>query len=77
LVVSFYFQGPTTRVYVSFLRSNMVRCHMGMGWPAPSGVGGREIKALCCVVMDVMSCHVMSYRILVIVMMIMLSWCSC
>jgi len=38
---------------------------------------GREIKVLCCVVMDVMSCHVMSYRILVIVMMIMLSWCSC
>jgi hypothetical protein len=55
----------------------MVRCHMVTGWLAPSGVGGREIKVLCCVVMDVMSCHVMSYRILVIVMIIMLSWCSC
>ncbi len=60
-----------------FLRSKMVRCHMVTGWLAPSGVGGREIKVLCCVVMDVMSCHVMSYRILVIVMIIMLSWCSC
>ncbi len=40
-----------------FLRSKMVRCHMGMGWLAPSGVGGGKLKS--CVVLSWMSCHVM------------------
>jgi hypothetical protein len=73
----FYFQGPTTSVCVSFSGQKWFAATWGWGWLAPSGIGGREIKVLCCVVMDVMSCHVMSYRTLVIVMMIMLSWCSC
>ncbi|KAH8964647.1 hypothetical protein BDL97_04G078100 [Sphagnum fallax] len=54
----FYFLGPTTRVYVSFSGQKWVRCHMGMGWLAPSGVGGGG-KLKSCVVLSWMSCHVM------------------
>ncbi len=53
----FYFLGPTTRVYVSFSGQKWVRCHMGMGWLAPSGVGGGG-KLKSCVVLSWMSCHV-------------------